>query len=475
MSQQPNDLNPEEEDADVQASASAVQSAEEELEQQTELVRDLSEAVRAGDGERVSELVEPVHSADLADVFELLPHGDRKELVHILGDQLDPDILPELEGQAFEDVISEMESSDIAGALSQMDSDDAAYVLEEMDETAQLEVLEQVSDQDRIAIEELLSYPEDTAGRMMERKLIAVAPFWNVGQVLDYLRSEDEIADDFWEIFVVDPQYHPIGTMALSKIMRRPRETLVGDIMQTEQTLIPVEMDQEEVADRFRRYNLVSAAVVDNAGRLVGVVKIDDIVDVIDEEAEEDILALAGVSEGDVNISVREITKTRFGWLLVNLLTAILASAVIAQFGASIEELVALAILMPIVASMGGNAGTQTMTVAVRALATRELTSANAARIVTKELFVSLANGALLAVLMGVVAAFWFASAGLGLVIGAAMVLNMIVAGLSGIMVPLVLDRMNIDPAVSSTVFVTTITDVVGFLAFLGLAATFLM
>ncbi len=309
----------------------------------------------------------------------------------------------------------------------------------------------------------------------MQRDLIAVPPFWTIGQTLEYLRDEADLPEDFWEIFIVDPHFKPVGTMPLSWAMRARPEVRTEEIMMVEQTLIPVDMDQEEVAHQFRQYNLVSAAVVDGDGRLAGMITVDDIVDVIEEEAEEDILALAGVSEGDINISALAITRKRFSWLLLNLGTAILASIVISRFGATIEQIVALAVLMPIVASMGGNAGTQTMTVAVRALATRELSSANALRVANKELLASLISGALLALVMGVVALVWFDSLALGAVIAAAMIINLFVAGLAGIAVPVVLDKLDIDPAVASSVFVTTITDVVGFSVFLGLGAWFLI
>jgi magnesium transporter len=452
-----------------------IHTADEEEELQTELVRALQTAVRTNDEAAIGSLVEDVRSADLADVLELLDVGTRKALVDELRAVFDPDVLAEMEGRALDDVISVLEPAEIAHALSHLETDDAVDVLEEMDVDERDEVLVQVPADERSIIEEGLAYPQDSAGRLMQRDLIAAPSYWSVGQVIDFLRQGSSHAEDFWEIFVVDPQHHPIGTMPLSRILKATRDTVLSDIMQVEQTLIPVNMDQEEVAYRFRQYNLVSAAVVTEEGRLVGVITVDDVVDVIEEEAEEDILGLAGVREGDINISVREISKTRLGWLVLNLFTAILASIVIAMFGATIEQLVALAILMPIVASMGGNAATQSMAVAVRALASKELTPANATRVVLKELAVGLINGVLLALIMGFISALWFENSNLGIVIGAAMIINMAVAGLSGTLVPLVLDKMEIDPAVSSSVFVTTITDVVGFLAFLGLAAIFLL
>ncbi len=444
--------------------------------EQTDLVKSLALSFRENEPESAKLLVSHIHSADLADVFELLDGQTRKWLTNLLRDSLDPDLLPELEGQAFDDVISVLDTSEIAEAVTSLDMDDAVYVLDEIGSSKQQQdVLDTIAVDERILIEQAFTYPQDSAGRMMQKNFIAVPSFWTVAQTIDYLRSEEKLCKDFWEIFVVDPQHHPVGTMPLSWILRSETDVKMSDIMAVEQSLIPVEMDKEEVVYSFRQYNLVSAAVVDYAGRLVGMITVDDIVDVMEEEAEEDILALAGVREGDVNISIGEIARTRFGWLLVNLGTAIMASVVIAMFGADIEKLVALAILMPIVASMGGNAGTQTMAVTVRALASKEITPANAHRIVGKEFIVSLINGVLLAAIMGIFAGVWFDNTQLGLVIAAAMVINLAVAGLSGILVPLGLDKLEIDPAVSSSVFVTTITDVIGFLAFLGLAAVFLI
>ncbi len=441
----------------------------------TQVVKQAVECLHSGNLEELRSLVANIHSADLADVIGLIEGADRQHFIEIIKDNLDPEVLSELEGQAFDDVIEAMEPEDIAEAVTRLESDDAIEVLEEMEPEEQQEVLEKISADDRVALEEGLAYPEDSAGRLMQRKLIAVPPYWTVGQTIDHLRERSDLPKDFWEIFVVDATYKPVGTLPLSWIMRSGRATKIEDIMKVEQTLVPVEQDQEEVAHLFGQYNLVSAAVVDGAGRLVGMITVDDVVDVIEEEAEEDILALAGVFEGDVSGSFISISRARVGWLVVNLGTAILASLVISFFGATIEQLVALAVLMPIVASMGGNAATQTMAVTVRALATHELTAANARKIVGKEFLASLLNGIILATMTGVVAALWFQNTDLGLVIAAAMVINMLVAGLSGILVPMTLVKARIDPAVASTVFVTTITDVVGFFAFLGLATWFLV
>ena len=470
--QQPETVEAEIQPQDAAAVTEDLSAAEEA---QAVLLHDLVEAIDIGDESRCRGLVKPTRSADLADLIGLMDSHHRIALIDILKSDLDPEVLSELEGAALEQVIGVLELGEIAVALTKLETDDAIEVLEEMDLREQREVLEQLPGEERLAIVEGLSYPEDSAGRMMQRDLIAVPPFWTFGQTLEYLQEDEDLPTDFWEIFIVDPQHKPIGTMPLSWVMRANSDQIMSEIMLTEQTLIPVALDQEEVAHLFRQYNLVSAAVVDKSERLVGMITVDDIVDVIDEEAGEDILALAGVSEGDVNISVRSISRTRFGWLLLNLLTAILASVVIAMFGASIEKLVALAILMPIVASMGGNAATQTMTVAVRALAARELTSVNTFRVLGKEVVVGLMNGSVLAIIMGGIAALWFSNPALGVIVAAAMIINMLVASLSGILVPVVLERFDIDPAVASTVFVTTITDVVGFLAFLGLAALFLL
>jgi len=328
---------------------------------------------------------------------------------------------------------------------------------------------------DRAAVEEALSYPEESAGRLMQRELCAVPEHWKVGQVIDYLRSTEDLPTDFWEVFVVSPDHHPVGTCKLSTILRTPRQTPVGDIMAREQTLIPVDMDQEDVALRFQKYALVSAAVTDDAGRLVGMITVDDIVHIIQEEAGEDVLLLSGAGEGDINEPVRMTVRRRLFWLVINLGTAIVAASVVSLFQGEIGKYAVLAVLMPIVAGMGGNAGTQTLAVAVRALATNQLTESNTVRAFGRELTIALANGIALGVLIGCGVAVIFHNPLLGAVMGASMVINNLAAGLGGILVPVTLDRFRIDPAVSSAVFVTTITDVTGFFSFLGLAAIFLV
>jgi magnesium transporter len=439
-----------------------------------ELVREVVKALDEDESARTKELVADLHAADMADLLEQVSTGEREKLINFLGSDLKPETLTELGETVRDQVVDLLEPEQLAAAVSELDTDDAVYLLQDLDKAERDKVLTEIPAEERQALREALGYPEDSAGRLMQQDLVAVPEFWTVGQTIDYMRDSDDLPDDFYEVIVVDPSHHPVGTIALNRAMRSKREVVVTDILDKDPILIPVDMDQEEVAYLFRQYRLVSAPVVDAAGRLVGVIMGDDVVDVVQEEAEEDILYLSGVKEGDIHESVMSTTKTRFTWLLVNLGTAILASAVIAQFGGAIERLVALATLMPIVASMGGNAATQTLAVAVRAIATRELTPANALRIINKETLVAIANGIVLAIIMGVLTGLWFHSALLGSVLGAAMVINMFAAGLAGILIPLALQKLHIDPAVSSTVFVTTVTDVVGFLSFLGLASLIL-
>ena len=442
-----------------------------------EFVHQLEAALKHDDPAEVWSLLEEVHAADVADVLEVLASGKRKKLIGLLGDKLDPEVLSEIEGEAQDDLYEHMPNAQIADAVTDMETDDAVYVIEELDEKDRQEVMGKLPADDRVAIEEILSYPEDSAGRLMQRQLFSVPEFWTIGQTIDFLRSDHEdIPEDFYDVFVVDPGHRPVGTVPLSRIMRTKRPVTIGDIMDKEPYVIDVFADQEEVAYQFTKYHLISASVVDEGQRLVGVITVDDVVDVIEEEAEEDILALAGVrDESGVNESFIEIIKGRFMWLFVNLATAVLASYVISRFEGTIEQLVALAVLMPIVASMGGNAGTQTMTVAVRALATKELSATNAIRVMNRELMAASLNGLMLAVVAGLIAWIWFSSPLLGIIFAAAMMFNIFVAGLCGILVPIGLQKAQIDPAIASSVFVTTITDVVGFFVFLGLAAIFII
>jgi len=433
-------------------------------------------AVDIKDKETVHTLVDELHAADVADILESLSSNYRSQLLDVLGDRLDPEVLTELEGAAQDEVYDHLPNDQIADAVSDMDTDDAVYVLEEMGDADQQEVLSSLDEDDRAAIEESLGYPDDSAGRLMQRDLIAMPEYYSVGQAIDYMRDEgEEHPEDFYNVFVVDPSYKPVGTIPLSNLITSKRDIKLSDIMRDEPYVVDAHEDQEDVAYQFLKYHLISVAVTNEDGRLVGMITVDDVVDVIEDEVEEDILALAGVHEGSLNESVFDITRSRFTWLFVNLLTAVLASTVISAFDATIEQMVALAVLMPIVASMGGNAGTQTMTVAVRAIATKELNPTNVIRILNRELLIGLINGALLAIVAGVVAWLWFSSPLLGMIFAAAMIVNLVVAGLFGLLVPVALDKMNIDPAISSSVFVTTITDVVGFFAFLGLAAAILI
>ncbi len=444
------------------------------------LEHDLVEALAAGDGARVKDLIAPLHYADVADLLEHLSAEERHALIDVIRDDFDAEILSELDETVRDEIIERLGIADVAAAVAELESDDAVQIIEELDEAEQRKVLEAIPAGERTLIEEGLAYPEDSAGRLMQRELVTVPTFWNVGQTIDFMRhsadrEEDAFPSVFYDIFVVDPAHKPVGAVPLSRLLRTRRPVPVTEIMDAEMKLIPVETDQEDVAFLFRQRDLVSAPVVDDGGRLVGAITIDDVVDVIHEELEEDIMRMGGVREDDLYSAAVDTTRARFSWLVVNLATAVLASIVIGLFEATIEQIVALAVLMPIVASMGGNAGTQTMTVVVRALAMKELNPTNALRVVGKELLVGGINGILFAGLTGVVAWIWFGSPALGVVIALAMIINMVVAGLAGTTVPMVLERAGIDPAIASGVVLTTITDVVGFFGFLGLAALILL
>jgi magnesium transporter len=429
------------------------------------------DAVEAGDDEAARALVAPLHPADVADLIELAHRDEREGLVKALAGIISPDVLAEMNDFVREGLIDEMEPQQVADIAGQLDTDDAVALIEDLDDADQQAVLQRMEPDDRAAVEEALSFPEESAGRLMQRDLIAVPEHWKVGAVIDYLRKTPDLADDFWEVFVVSPDHHPVGTCKLSTILRTRRDTMVSDIMHREQTLIPVDMDQEDVALRFQKYALVSAAVTDASGRLVGMITVDDIVHIISEEAGEDVLLLAGAGEGDINEPIRMTVRRRLFWLVINLGTAMIAASVVSLFRSEIGKFAVLAVLMPIVAGMGGNAGTQTLAVTVRALATNQLTESNTLRTFARELTIALANGLTLGVLVGSGVALIFGNPLLGAVMGAAMVINNLAAGIGGIMVPVTLDRFRVDPAVSSAVFVTTITDVTGFFSFLGLAA----
>ncbi len=436
-----------------------------------EFVRAVLDAVEDGNDEAARALVEPLHPADIADLFELTPQEDRAALARAVTDLLGGDVFAEMNDYVREDLIDALEPHQVADLASELDTDDAVAIIEDMDEDEQRAVLRALDPDDRAAIEEALSYPEESAGRLMQRELIAVPEHWTVGDAIDYLRGHEELTTDFWEIFVVDPAHKPIGTCQLSWMLRTPRGIAMADVMKREQTLIPVDMDQEEVALRFQKYALISAAVVDHGGRLVGMITVDDIVHIISEEAGEDSLRLAGAGDGDINEPIRLTVRTRFTWLVVNLGTAMVASSVVGLFQGTIASFALLAVLMPIVSGMGGNAGTQTLAVVVRALATNQLTSSNTRRMIGREFRIASANGVMLGTLIGLGTYVIFRNTDLSIVIAAAMLTNNLTAGLAGVLVPITLDKFRIDPAVSSAVFVTTMTDTMGFFSFLGLAA----
>ncbi len=435
-----------------------------------EFVRTVLDLVEAGDVEAVREKVEPLHPADIADLVELTPTEQRQALAAAISGLIDGDVLAEMNDWVRETLIEALEPHEVADIAAELDTDDAVAIIEDMEEEDQRAVLRALDPDDRAAIEEALSYPEESAGRLMQRELIAVPEHWSVGDVLDFLRGEEELATDFWEIFVVDPAHHPVGTCALSWILRTPRSVSVADVMKREQTLIPVEMDQEEVALIFQKYALISAAVTDDSGRLVGVITVDDVVHIIQEEAGEDALLLSGAGEGDINEPVVDSYKVRVRWLVANLGTAMIAATIIGLFEGTIAKMVALAALMPIVAGVGGNAGTQTMAVTVRALATNQLTQSNTWRAIRREIQVAMLNGLTIAAVLGVGVGLVFQNALLGGVIATAMLINIVIAGCAGVLVPLTLERFRADPAVASSVFVTMTTDSMGFLVFLGLA-----
>lgn len=440
-----------------------------------DIVRAVAESLRQRDEQTAAAIVGDLKAPDLADVIELLEPDDRVTLIQSLGSTFDYEVLSELD-ETVRDQLSEALPNDLlARAVTELDTDDAAYLIEGLEESDKQEILAKLTSVDREALERNLDYPEETAGRLMQADFVAVAPFWTVGNVIDHMRESDDLPENFSEIFVVDPTFRVLGSVALSRLLRTKREVVISTIMDTDRHMVLATDGQDELARQFQRYDLMSAPVVDENNRLVGVVTVDDVVEVIQDEAEQDMKALAGVGDESLADSVIETVKSRVPWLIVNLGTAILASSVIQAFDATIEQMVALAILMPIVASMGGNAGTQTMTVTVRALATNKLGSVNAPRVITREALVGVVNGLVLSVIIGTVVFFWFGSGKLGAVIGAAMVVNAIAAALAGILIPLAMDKLDLDPAPASGVFVTTVTDVVGFFAFLGLATIWLL
>lgn len=440
------------------------------------LIAEVVELVDEGYTDRIHEICGDLSAVDTAELLEKVDHNHRLELIDILGEEINSETYLHLNRNILEDILELLPAQQIAFIVNELDSDDALELIETVEEERRGEVLKSLSRKIRAAVEEGLTFPKYSAGRLMQREFVAIPLFWTVGKTVDYLRAAaNSLPETFYDIFIVDPLHKYVGNIPLNRILRSPRSMKAESLMDKDKNVIDVEMDQEDVARLFRREDLVSAPVTDDNGRLVGMITIDDIVDVIDEEAEDDVLKLGGVADTDLHRSTLETTRARFTWLFVNLFTAIAASIVIGLFEETLNQLVALAVLMPIVASMGGNAGTQSMTIAVRAIATRELSAANAWRIMGKELVVGILNGFVFALLMGIIAAFWFDMPMLGAVIGMAMVINLTVAGLSGIALPMIISKLGLDPALSSGVFLTTVTDVVGFFAFLGLAGIFLL
>ena len=435
-------------------------------------VKSVARRIEMGDGAGLRALVGDLHESDMGALIEALPPEQRQRLVELLGIDFDFTALTEVDDAVREEILEELPSQAVAKGVSELESDDAVAILEDLPKDEQAEILEQLPQTERVALTRSLDYPEESAGRRMQTEFIAVPPHWNVGQAIDYMRETTELPDHFYELYVVDEGGHFLGAVPLDRLLRSKRPVPILDLMEKDRPRVSAVQDQEEVARLFQRYNWVTAPVVDTGDRLVGVITFDDVADVIEEEAEEDIHALGGITRDEqLSDSVWKIARGRFNWLLVNLATAFLASSVLGLFEGQLQKMVALAVLAPIVASQGGNATTQTMTVAVRALATRDLTDANAWRVIMRELMVGVFNGIAFAIITGVAAYIWFRVPGLGFVIGLAMICNLIAAALGGILIPLVLHRLKFDPAVASSPFVTTVTDVVGFFSFLSIAS----
>jgi magnesium transporter len=451
------------------ASASALRNAEGAIRE--DFVANIAQAIETRDGAKLREFAGDLHESDTGDLLEALDPQLRPRLIELLGADFDFSALTEVDDTVREEILGELPAETVAEGVRDLDSDDAVYILEDLPKQEQAEILEQLPASDRVALERSLLYPEGSAGRRMQTEFIAVPPQRTVGETIDFMRETPDLPERFYEIYAVDPAQKFLGAVSLDRLLRTKRPVTIESLMDPDRRLVRATDDQEEVARQFERYDLVAAPVVDEADRLVGVMTVDDIVDVIEEEAEEDIKALGGVAKHEeLSDSVWTIAKGRFPWLLANLATALLSASVIAMFEASIQRMVALAVLMPIVASMGGNAGTQTMTVAVRALATRDLSDANSLRFARREFLVGLINGFCFAVIMGTVASFWFQTSDLGLVIGLAMICVLMAAAIGGFVIPVILGKLGIDPAVSSGPFVTTITDIIGFFSFLGIA-----
>jgi len=438
-----------------------------------EYIRVVHEKIQNNDAEFITNSFKEMHPADTADIIEHLGENDREKLIKLNNFKIEPEVFIELNESIQSEIIKYLSTNTVVSILKNLESDNAIKILENLDEKNKDVVLNSLPPKDRFILQESLSYPEDTAARLMQREFTAIPSNWSVGQTIDYLRENKDLPEEFLEIFIVDNEFKPIGTVPSSKVLRTPRDTKMQSIMLETQLSIPVDMDQEEVGHLFENYNLNSACVVDKSNKLVGMITSDDVLTVLKEEAEEDALRLAGVGDEEITDGVLKKTKRRFNWLLLNLFTAFLATWVISMFGATIEQMVALAFLMPIVASMGGNAGMQTLAVTIRTLATNELTKNNFIQTVSKEFSIGILNGIIFAIISALIVQLWFKDVKLSLIISISMVLNMIVAGLFGILVPVALKRMKIDPAIASSVFVTTITDVIGFLSFLGIGAYF--
>jgi magnesium transporter len=440
-----------------------------------ELVRTVEQALDEGEARRAADLAASLHVADQADLLEQLGHEERMTLVAELKLKLDPELLTHLDETLREELLEQLTPEETGAAIARLDTDDAIEVLEDLDEAEQIAILQTLPMPERAAVEQGLTYPEDSAGRLMQRQLVAAPEFWTVGQTIDYLRAKPDLPDDFYDIYIVNPRFEPVGSIPLSKVVRSRRGVLLTELKLKELHLIPFDMDQEEVGFVFRQYGLVSAPVVDANRRLLGVITVDDVVHVLEEEAEEDILKLGGVPEADLFVSPLRTSMRRVPWLLLNLGTATLAALVIAQFADAIDALVVLAVLMPIVAALGGNAAIQALSVTVRALAMRQVTRANAWRVLGKELLVGGMNGAVVCLAGLALVIGWFGQLELALVFGVGIVLTITIAALAGAAVPIVMDLLGLDPAVASSVFVTTITDVFAFFVFLGLAAVYLL
>ena len=440
-----------------------------------EFINTFSEKIEAGNIEFVNQTLKDLHEADVANLIENLNPNSRIKLIELEEFNINPEIFVELNESIQSEVLQLLSTDSIIKIIKRLESDNAIKIIENLEKDTKEKVLDKLPPKDKFLLEEGLSYPEDSAARIMQREFTAVPSNWTVGQTIDYLREDKDLPEEFLEIFIVDNDFKPIGTVPSSRVLRTSRDLKMNSIMIEMPVLISANMDKEEVGHTFENYNLVSAGVVNKNNKLVGMITADDVVTVVQEEAEEDVLRLAGVGDEEITDSVMLKTKRRFNWLLLNLFTALLATWVISNFGASIEQMVALAFLMPIVASMGGNAGMQTLAVTIRAIATKELSKSNFNRVVGKEFLIGILNGIIFAIITAVIVQLWFKQLNLSLLIGVSMILNMIVAGLFGILVPVSLKKLNIDPALASSVFVTTITDVIGFLSFLGLGSFYFL